>query len=152
LSSIVHSAPFPALPEKNMVLLPSRFAVLRYKLAALGWILLMLLIPGAMAMACYTFFVMDSAPGMIALKLIGLALLVYLMHCLFSLRARCPRCLAGSFSRKGCSRHGSSRSLLGSHRLRVAMSVVFRNHFRCPYCGEFTAMKARTTSSSRRRR
>lgn len=135
-----------------MVLLPSRFAVLRYKLAALGWILLLLLIPGAVAMACYTMFVMDRGPGVIALKLIGLALLAFLLHWLFSLRARCPRCLAGSFSSKACSRHGSSRSLLGSHRLHVAMSVVFRNHFRCPYCGEFTAMKARTASSSRRRR
>jgi len=135
-----------------MLLLPSRFAVLRYKLSAWGWILLSLLIPCAMAMACYTMFVMERAPAGIALKLIGVAALLFLVHWVLSLRARCPRCLTGSFTRRSCSRHGSARSLLGSHRLRVAVSVVFRNHFQCPYCGELTAMKARTAQSSRRRR
>ena len=135
-----------------MLLLPSRFAVLRYKLSALGWILLLLLIPAALAASCYTMFVMEREPAGVAIKLIGLAVLVFLMHWVFSLRTRCPRCLTGLFTRKDCSRHGSSRSLLGSHRLRVAVSVIFRNHFQCPWCGESTAMKARTAQSSRRRR
>lgn len=135
-----------------MQLLPSRFAVLRFKLAALGWILLFLLIPSALGMGCYTMFMMDHAPAGIALKLIGLAVLVFLIYWVLSLSTRCPRCLVGSFSRRGCSRHGSSRSLFGSHRLRVAVSVLFRNHLQCPWCGELTAMKARTAHSSRRRR
>jgi hypothetical protein len=144
-------SPRSALPEKTM-LLPSRFAVLRYKLAGLGWILLMLLIPCAVGTGFYTMFVMGDASADIALKLIGLTALVFLVHWICALFARCPRCLTGSFSRRGCSRHGSSRSLLGSHRLRVAVSVLFRNHFRCPWCGELTAMKARAGHSSRRRR
>jgi hypothetical protein len=134
-----------------MLLLSTRSAVLSYKLSAWGWILLLLLIPCAVVMGCYTMLIMESAAAGIAIKLIGLALLVFLVHWLFSLRARCPRCLTGSFSRKGCSRHGSAKSLLGSHRLHVAVSVVFRNHFQCPYCGEFTAMKSRAAGSSRRR-
>jgi hypothetical protein len=140
------------MPEKTMMLLPSRFAVLRYKLAGLGWILLWLLIPCALGVGSYTLLMMDSVVASLALKLIGLAALVFLIHWIFSLRAKCPRCLAGPFRRQGCSRHGSSRSLLGSHRLRVAVSVLFRNHFRCPWCGELTAMKARAGHSSRRRR
>jgi len=63
-----------------MLPLPSRFAVLRFKLPALGWIRLLLLIPCAVGMACYTMFVMDSAPAGLALKLIGLAALVFLVH------------------------------------------------------------------------
>jgi len=135
-----------------MQLLPSRFTVMSYKLSAFGWILMLLVAPCAVGMGLYTMFVMDRAAAALALKLIGLALLVFVLHWLFSLRARCPRCLAGSFTRRGCSRHGSSRSLLGSHRLRVAAWVIFKNHFQCPYCGEYTAMKARSAKSSRRRR
>lgn len=135
-----------------MLQLPSRSAVLCYKFSAWGWILLLLLVPCAVVMGFYTMFIMESASAGIALKLIGLALLVFLVHWILSLRTRCPRCLTGSFSRKGCARHGGSRSLLGSHRLRVAVSVVFRNHFQCPYCGELTAMKVRAARSSRGRR
>ena len=135
-----------------MQLLPSRFTVLSYKLSALGWMLLLVLVPCAMVMGLYTMFVMDRAAAALALKFIGLAALVFVFHWLFSRRALCPRCLTGSFTRRTCSRHGSSRSLLGSHRLRVAAWVIFRNHFQCPYCGEYTAMKSRASMSSRRRR
>lgn len=134
-----------------MLLLPSRFAVLRYKLSALGCILLLIVFPCAVGMGCYTMFVMEAAPASIALKLIGLAAILFLVHWILSLHARCPRCLTGSFTRRSFSRHGSARSLLGSHRLRVAVSVVFRNHFQCPYCGELTATKARQKSTRRRR-
>lgn len=135
-----------------MQLLPSRFTVMSYKLSALGWVLILLLVPCAVGAGLYTMFVMERAPAAVALKLIGISLLVFVLHWLFSLRALCPRCLAGSFTRRGCSRHGSSRSLLGSHRLRVAVWVIFRNHFQCPHCGEYTAMKSRSARSSRRRR
>lgn len=134
----------------SMLHLPSRSAVLRFRLTAVGWLLLLLLVPGAVAMACFTLFVMKREPAGIALILIGLAVLVFLMYWMLSLRARCPRCLVGSFTRRSCSRHGSARSLLGSHRLKVAVSVIFKNHFQCPYCGEFTAMKPRQPRSSRR--
>lgn len=135
-----------------MQLLPSRKTVLTYKLTALAWMLLLVLVPCAVGMGFYTMFVMDRATAALALQIIGLALLVFVLHWLFSLRALCPRCLAGSFSRRSCSRHGSSRGLLGSHRLRVAVSVIFRNQFQCPYCGEYTAVKARSARSIRRRR
>lgn len=135
-----------------MLLLSSRFAVLRYRLAGLGWILLMLLIPCAAGTGVSTVLVMGDASADIALKLIGLTALVFLFHGMFALRAVCPRCLTRSFSSRGCSRHRSSRSLMGSHRLRVACSVLFRNHFQCPWCGELIAMKARTARSSRKRR
>ena len=133
-----------------MLLLPSRTAVLRFKLTALGWILLVLLTPGAVVMACYTMVVMKREPASIALMLFGLAGLVFLFHWLLSLRARCPRCLAGTFTRKSCSLHGGAKPLLGSHRLKVAVSVIFKNHFQCPYCGELTATRSRSAGSRRR--
>jgi hypothetical protein len=103
-------------------------------------------------MAIYTMFVMDRAPAGYALMVIGVALLVFLVYWVCSLCVRCPRCLTGTFSSIGCSRHGGAKSLLGSHRLRVAVSVIFKNHFQCPYCGEHTAMKARSARSTRRHR
>lgn len=140
------------LKTKTMTVLPSRFAVLRYKLAALTWMLLLLVLPGAMVIGGYTILMMDGTYAVVALELIGLALLAFLTHRLCSLRARCPRCLTGSFSNKGCSLHGGAKRLLGSHRLHLALSVVFQNRIQCPYCGEFTAMKARSGGSSRGRR
>ena len=29
---------------------------------------------------------------------------------------------------------------MGSHRLRVALAILFKNRFRCPYCNETTAL------------
>jgi len=30
---------------------------------------------------------------------------------------------------------------MGSHRLRVAMAIMFKNRFCCPYCNESTVLK-----------
>ena len=32
---------------------------------------------------------------------------------------------------------------MGSHRLRVALAILFKNQFRCPYCNESTALELR---------
>ena len=44
---------------------------------------------------------------------------------------------------KACVMHRNTRRLFGSYRLRVAMAVVFLGWFRCPYCGEPTAIAVR---------
>ena len=55
----------------------------------------------------------------------------------------CPLCWTPVFAPKGCTKHREARKLMGSHRLRVALAVLFRNQFRCPYCNESTAMELR---------
>src|SRR5690606_38898553 len=73
----------------------------------------------------------------------GLALCMIFGQWLVGARARCPLCLQPSLLRKSCSKHRTARRLFGSHRLMAAVSIVCRGHFRCPYCGEPTAMETR---------
>jgi hypothetical protein len=54
---------------------------------------------------------------------------------------KCPLCTMPVLSRKGCSKHRHARTLAGSHRFPVAFSVLFRGHFRCPYCNEPTQLR-----------
>jgi hypothetical protein len=70
--------------------------------------------------------------------------LVVLMQWLIAARANCPLCLTPVLTAKDCAKHRNARSFLGSHRLRVALEILFRNCFRCPYCGESTALEVRT--------
>jgi hypothetical protein len=53
---------------------------------------------------------------------------------------------------KRCAKHGKARTVLGSHRLRVALSILFRNAFNCPYCMESTAVRVRSRREIPRRR
>ncbi len=58
-------------------------------------------------------------------------------------RLRCPLCLVPPLLNRRCSKHRTALKLFGSHRLRVAHSILFKDKFRCPYCGEPTAMEVR---------
>jgi len=44
---------------------------------------------------------------------------------------------------QGASARSLRRSVMGSHRLRVALAILFKNQFRCPYCNESTALELR---------
>jgi len=57
----------------------------------------------------------------------------------------CPLCRTAVLAPKDCSKHRRAKTFLGSHRLRVAMEIIFRNRFRCPYCNEMTTMEHRVT-------
>ena len=69
--------------------------------------------------------------------------LISLGRALTLAHVRCPLCMSTVFSPFGTVKHSKARSLLGSYRLRVALSILFRNNFTCPYCNEPTAMKLR---------
>jgi hypothetical protein len=57
----------------------------------------------------------------------------------------CPLCRTAVLAPKDCSKHRKAKRVLGSHRLRVAIEILFRNRFRCPYCNESTTMELRET-------
>lgn len=132
--------------------LPSKRAILRFKLIAWLTPLLLLLIPATIGLGLYTLFVMEGEPARIALGLIVLSGVFIVIFGWLSQSTRCPRCLVGMFTRKNCAKHGGAKSFLGSHRLHMAFSVIFRNFLQCPYCGESIALKARRSTSKLRRR
>lgn len=55
-------------------------------------------------------------------------------------RAGCPLCRTPVLAPMGCMMHRKARSLLGSYQLRVALAIVMKERFRCPYCNESTSM------------
>jgi hypothetical protein len=77
------------------------------------------------------------------LGLLALTPVAALIQRVLSDRARCPLCMTPPLVHKTCQRNRHARTFLGSYRLRVALSVLFRKHFTCPYCGEPTKCEVR---------
>jgi hypothetical protein len=70
-------------------------------------------------------------------------LLLYVAGWFVGVRARCPLCLIPPFHGKGCQKERRVKRLFSSYRLKVATDVLFKNYFRCPYCGETTKVASR---------
>lgn len=123
--------------------LPHRSAVVRFRLASLFIVLAMLLILSAVILLLAGMVRQINDWVLIGGIFIGTALLLLLIQWIMSSRARCPLCVVQPLQRRACSKHREARRLLGSYRLRVALSILFRGWFRCPYCNEPTAMEVR---------
>ncbi len=123
--------------------LPSSSTVIRFRCAAFLLCLIFLLVPTAFAILARSIFTLEQELAFAGLGILGVTLAIALYQRILSARARCPLCMMPPLVRQGCAKHRSARKLFGSHRLRVAAAIVFKGSFRCPYCGEPTAMKVR---------
>ena len=74
--------------------------------------------------------------------LAGLTVLTAILQWLIATRTGCPLCMTPVLAKKQCVTHRNARPFLGSSRLKVALTILFKRTFRCPYCGELTAIKA----------
>ena len=72
-----------------------------------------------------------------------LMLLMVIAQWIAASRTRCPLCCTPVLAPMRCAKHRRARTVLGSHRLRVALAILFKNHFRCPFCNEVTGMEVR---------
>lgn len=88
----------------------------------------------------------DNNPELAELSvvLMGLTVLVAILQWLLAARTGCPLCLTPVLARKKCVTHRHAKTFLDSHRLRVALEILFCNSFHCPYCHEPTVMEARS--------
>lgn len=66
----------------------------------------------------------------------AIALVSFFIHRLTAAMNRCPLCQNPPLAAKACRKHRHAIMIFGSYRMTVALSVLARNHFRCPYCGE----------------
>ncbi len=123
--------------------LPSASTVTRFRLASFLYCSIYLIAASGIGVLGYSIWIDQHRLTLIGMGLIGLALLVTLIQRIISVRARCPLCLVAPLVGKACSKHRTARKLFGSHRLRVATSILFKGSFHCPFCGEPTAMEAR---------
>lgn len=73
----------------------------------------------------------------------GSAFLCMVVNFILCGRLKCPLCMMPPLQNRRCSKHRTATRFLGSHRLKVALKILFAGHFRCPYCGEPTAMQVR---------
>jgi len=129
--------------------LPSQYAVNRFKAAA--WLLAIkwLLVSASVLVIAYALFVFDTWLAIMGLGVFVFCGVIAIIQWLVAARARCPLCLTQPVTVRGCATNRNAKRLFGSHRLQVAVSIILHNYFRCPYCGELTALEVR--NSLRRR-
>ncbi|MGL4399957.1 MAG: hypothetical protein ACRCXD_08820 [Luteolibacter sp.] len=123
---------------------PSRSVIIRFKFAAFLHCLGAMMIPLVIGTLVYSIMTDDPALTKIGIILIGLTVLLAILKFLIGPRTRCPLCMTPVLASKGCSKHRHARTLFGSYRLRVAVAIVFRNSFKCPYCNESSELEVRT--------
>lgn len=115
----------------------NRSLLIRLRLAALLYLLLLLslfLLPGAVL-----WFILghDERAAWLSLGLIGFVFVFAPVFLILSADVRCPLCrvqVLGGL--QGSVRNSRDKPLLGSHRLRLIVSLFFVGHFRCMHCGE----------------
>ena len=73
----------------------------------------------------------------------GMAVIFGAVNLAMGGKIKCPLCMMPPLLGRRCSRHRTAKTAFGSHHLLVALHVLAKGSFRCPYCGEPTAMKAR---------
>jgi hypothetical protein len=132
---------------------PSKSVIARFKFAALLLCFGFLMVPVVAGTLAYSIMTDDAGLTKIAIALLALTVLVGILQCLVAARTRCPLCMTPVLASKRCSKHRNARTLLGSHRMRVAVAILFRNGFKCPYCHESSEMEVRShrnTNESRR--
>ena len=129
--------------------LRSRHSVFRFKTAS--WLLVCkwLLIACAIGLLLYSLIAGERRLSLLAFGLGAASVLVGVVQWVLSVQARCPLCLTPPIAHRRCSRHRSAKRLFGSYRFRVACAVIFQKHFRCPYCGEWTAVDVRVNHHRR---
>jgi hypothetical protein len=122
-------------------------AVRRLRLAAFLLAIKCLLTPAAALVILYSLATHNPGLIWVGLAMLGLAGLVVMFQWQIAARTHCPLCMTPILGVKQCSKHRNARSLLGSHRLWVAVQVIFIGRFRCPYCDEPSVLEVRERHS-----
>lgn len=102
------------------------------------------MMPVVVGTLVYSIMTDDPELTKIGIVLMALNVLVMILQFLVGIRTRCPLCMTPVLVSRGCSKHRHARTLFGSHRLRAAVAIFFRNSFRCPYCNESAELEVRT--------
>ncbi len=128
----------------------SNTAALSYRLAAMLLLANCVLVLVAVILLGYATTTSSRELLIAGTVLAVAAALLVVVQWIAASRTGCPLCRTQVLAPKRCSKHRKAKTLLGSHRLRVAIAVVFKNQFRCPYCNESTGLEVRETLRSAR--
>ncbi len=105
--------------------------------------------PVAAVILIYALLLQEQLLLMVAAGSFLLGGLVVIVQWIVSQRTQCPLCMTPVLAKKGCTKHRSAKSFLGSHRLQVALAILLKGSFRCPYCNEPTLLEVRDRSQNR---
>lgn len=128
--------------------LPSRSSVFRFRISSIFLWLAVLALPGGFALIVIGMLYAEEEDVVVGAMVVASGVLLYMVQWFVSVRGRCPLCMTPPLHPKKCQKNHRAGRLFGSYRLKVATSVIFLNHFQCPYCGEETKLAARSRSSS----
>jgi hypothetical protein len=118
-------------------------AVIRLRLAAILLLANCLLAVATVGLLIHSLVANNRPWTMVGAALAVLFPMLVVVQWIAAARAGCPLCRTPVLAPKWCMKHRQARTLLGSHRLRVATAILCSNQFRCPYCNESTRLKIR---------
>jgi len=121
----------------------SKSTITRFRCAALLICARCLLVPSVVAVLVDALVRNDQPQILLAMGMVGVTVVMGVLQWVLASRTRCPLCMTPVLATKGCAKHRNARKILGSHRLRVALGVLFRGSFTCPYCHEPSVMEVR---------
>lgn len=111
-----------------------------------------LLILSAIALLLVSLFANDQLLLIVGSTLVFVCFALIVIQWIAASRVGCPLCRIPVLAPLGRAKHREARRLLGTYQFRVALSILFAERFRCPYCNESTAMDVRERLRSSRHR
>jgi hypothetical protein len=127
------------------------FVIRSLRIAAFLFCLKRVLIALAIPVLIVSLFKADSRATLASLATLGGIIPLSLAQWMFASAGKCPICMMPVLSLSGCAIHSRTRRVLGSHRLRVALSILLKGSFHCPYCHEPTMLRLKPVPTVRRR-
>jgi cytochrome bd-type quinol oxidase subunit 1 len=124
-----------------MHLLHSTSTIFRMRFAALLWCARYLLPLVTCALLAHSLITSNLEYAIYGVYGIILTAVASISQWLVAARTRCPLCMTSVLAKNHCAKHHRARSFLGSYRLPVVLSILFKNEFLCPYCNERTALE-----------
>jgi hypothetical protein len=126
--------------------------VRRLRIASLLLLANHLLVITAAALLLVSFFANDHQMMILGSILVPVSILLIFAQWIAASHVGCPLCRTPILAPIECVKHRKARRLLGSYKLRVALAVMFKDRFRCPYCNERTAIEVKERLSGSRPR
>lgn len=123
--------------------LRTRSDIVRFRLAAFLLLVVFLLAPVAVGLLLQSLLTDSPRSALIGLGLVTLALVLLIPQWVAGSHTGCPLCWTLVLAPKSCNEHRKARKFMGSLRLRVALAILFKNRFRCPFCDESTTLTER---------
>jgi DNA-directed RNA polymerase subunit RPC12/RpoP len=113
-----------------------------------SWTIMLLIVNTALtvSLGLYALITVRRELLFAALGFLGFGFVLLLVWRVAASSARCSLCMGPILLNRRCARSRHARRLSGSYRLQVARDIILTNSFRCPYCGESTLCKPRSST------